>query len=87
MEKGVLTELHGFGNAIDISSFTLADGRKVTVQQGWRGDGDERAFLREIRKDACAEFMTVLGPGSDRHHGDHFHLDLANRRSGMAYCK
>jgi len=31
--------------------------------------------------------MTVLGPGSDRYHGDHFHLDLANRRSGKAYCK
>jgi hypothetical protein len=85
--RGARMSEHGFGNAIDISSFTLADGRKITVQQGWRGDDDEKAFLREIRKDACAEFMTVLGPGSDRHHGDHFHLDLASRRSGKAYCK
>jgi hypothetical protein len=86
-QRGARMSEHGFGNAIDISSFMLADGRRVTVKQGWRGDDDERAFLREIRKDACAEFMTVLGPGSDRHHGDHFHLDLANRRSGRAYCK
>jgi hypothetical protein len=86
-KRGAQMSEHGFGNAIDIASFTLADGRDVNVKQGWRGDGDEREFLREIRKDACGEFMTVLGPGSDRYHGDHFHLDLANRRSGKAYCK
>ncbi|MGE3873796.1 MAG: extensin family protein [Parvibaculaceae bacterium] len=86
-KRGARMSEHGFGNAIDISSFTLADGRRITVKQGWRGGDDERAFLREIRKDACAEFMTVLGPGSDSHHGDHFHLDLANRISGKAYCK
>ena len=86
-QRGARMSEHGFGNAIDIASFTLADGRKITVKQGWRGDDEERSFLREIRKDACGEFMTVLGPGSDSHHGDHFHLDLANRRSGKAYCK
>src|SRR5262245_15436359 len=86
-QRGARMSEHGFGNAIDISSFMLADGRRITVKQGWRGDDNERAFLREIRRDACAEFMTVLGPGSGSHHGDHFHLDLANRRSGKAYCK
>lgn len=86
-KRGARMSEHGFGNAIDISSFTLADGRKITIKQGWRGEDDEREFLRQIRQDACAEFMTVLGPGSDRYHGDHFHLDLANRRSGKAYCK
>lgn len=86
-KRGAKMSEHGFGNAIDISSFTLADGRKVTVKNGWRGEGDEREFLRQIRQDACGEFMTVLGPGSDRYHGDHFHLDLASRRSGQAYCK
>lgn len=85
--RGAKMSEHGFGNAIDISSFTLADGRRITVKQGWRGAGDEREFLRQIRQDACGEFMTVLGPGSDRYHGDHFHLDLASRRSGQAYCK
>lgn len=86
-KRGAKMSEHGFGNAIDISSFTLADGRRITVKQGWRGEGDEREFLRQIRQDACGEFMTVLGPGSDRYHGDHFHLDLASRRSGQAYCK
>ena len=77
---------HGFGNAIDISAFTLASGRKVTVAEGWSGTSGERGFLRQIRSEACGRFSTVLGPGSDRHHGDHLHLDLQNRRSGQAYC-
>ena len=28
---------HAFGNALDIASFTLADGRKITVKDGWHG--------------------------------------------------
>lgn len=86
-KRGARMSEHGFGNAIDIAAFTLESGRKVEVKRGWRGSSDERAFLREVRSDACADFNTVLGPGSDRNHSDHFHLDLANRRSGKVYCK
>jgi hypothetical protein len=77
---------HGFGDAIDIAGFTLADGRNVTVEQGWRGNAAERSFLRGIRSAACDDFMTVLGPGSDAEHYNHFHLDLQARRSGEHYC-
>jgi hypothetical protein len=84
-EWGARMSEHGFGNAIDISGFTLESGRKVTVREGWREGGPESDFLREARRDACGDFHTVLGPGV-AHHGDHFHLDLANRRSGKAYC-
>ncbi|HUR44075.1 MAG TPA: extensin family protein [Aestuariivirga sp.] len=77
---------HGYGNAIDISAFTLESGRKVAVREGWSGSSDERAFLRLVRAEACEDFMTVLGPGSDRYHRDHIHLDLQNRRSGNHYC-
>jgi hypothetical protein len=77
---------HGFGNAVDIGVFTLESGRKVTVLEGWSGNRDERDFLRSIRSQACEEFMTVLGPGSDRYHRDHIHLDLQQRRSGKHYC-
>ena len=76
----------GYGNAIDIAAFTLASGRKVTVLDGWSGGSDERSFLRSVRNAACANFMTVLGPGSDSCHRDHIHLDLQNRRSGQHYC-
>jgi hypothetical protein len=78
---------HGFGNAVDISSFTLASGRTITVKDGWHGDGEERGFLRAVRADACDDFKTVLGPGSDSYHRDHMHLDLQNRRSGSHYCR
>jgi hypothetical protein len=85
--RGAKMSEHGFGNAIDISGFYLESGRKVTVLDGWNGRSDERKFLRQVRADACDSFMTVLGPGSDRHHRDHLHLDLQNRRSGSRYCK
>jgi hypothetical protein len=78
---------HGFGNAVDIAAFTLQSGRKITVKEGWRGDSDERHFLREVRSQACGDFKTVLGPGSDRAHRDHLHLDLQTRRSGSRYCR
>jgi len=76
---------HGFGNAIDLSEFTLASGRKVSVAGGWRGDPEEREFLRNLHQGACTHFTTVLGPKSDRHHHDHFHLDLAPRK--RSYCR
>lgn len=79
---------HGRANAIDIGGFRLADGRKVLVLSGWNGAYDEQAFLREVRAGACGIFKTVLGPGSDRYHANHFHLDLArHNRRGSSYCK
>jgi hypothetical protein len=79
---------HAFGNAIDVASFTLANGRPITVKGGWRGAADEQGFLREAFATACQRFKTVLGPGV-RYHGDHFHLDLAHHgRSGTShYCR
>ncbi len=78
---------HAFGNAIDIASFKLANGREVTVKQGWRGARDEQGFLREVEATACETFKTTLGPG-EPYHGDHFHLDLAHHgKSGTrSYC-
>lgn len=79
---GVLSE-HGHANALDISSFVLADGRRITVKTGWSGNVAERAFLRAVHKGACRTFTTVLGPNADAFHRDHFHLDLARHgRSG-----
>jgi hypothetical protein len=84
-KRGAKMSEHGFGNAIDLSQFTLASGRKVTVEAGWRGRAEEREFLRDLHRGACEHFSTVLGPRSDRHHQDHFHLDLAPRNS--SYCR
>lgn len=75
---------HAFGRAIDISGLVLANGREISVLEGWgsRTDGEQ---LRRIRRGACGPFATVLGPGSDRHHDDHFHFDTARGRAD--YCR
>jgi hypothetical protein len=86
-QYGAKMSEHGFGNAIDIGAFTLASGRTVTVLDGWNGSADERAFLRQVRQEACGDFKTVLGPGSDAEHRNHLHLDLQTRRNGSSYCK
>lgn len=76
---------HGLANAIDISTFRFANGRDVTVKQGWWGDSRERAFLRAVHRGACDTFTTVLGPMADRYHQDHFHLDLARHGRDGTY--
>lgn len=75
---------HAFGNALDIASFTLSDGRRVDVKAGAAGAG--QTFLDAVRKAACGPFKTVLGPGSDPDHALHFHLDLQPRRNGSTFC-
>ncbi|PLX44332.1 MAG: hypothetical protein C0605_02645 [Hyphomicrobiales bacterium] len=67
---------HSLANALDVASFTLADGRVVAVESGWHQAGAEGQFLRTVHKYACPLFGTVLGPEADRHHTNHFHLDL-----------
>ena len=40
-----------------------------------------------MRQSACARFTTVLGPGSDKDHETHLHVDLAERRGGYRMCQ
>ena len=77
---------HAFGNALDIAAFTLADGRRVTVKNGWHGTPEEQGFLRDVHAAACEHFSTVLAPGSNRFHYDHIHVDLMRRASGRRIC-
>ncbi len=78
---------HAFGNALDISAFVLADGRRVTVKDGWRGVPEEQGFLRDVQAGACAHFTTVLAPGSNVFHYDHIHVDLMRRPSRRLICQ
>jgi hypothetical protein len=79
---GKLSE-HARSNAIDISAFVLADGRRVTVLAGWNGAKDEQEFLRALHRSACRRFGTALGPQYNRAHHDHFHFDM----SGNGFCR
>jgi hypothetical protein len=78
---------HAFGNALDIASFTLADGRRITVKDGWKGVPEEQGFLRDVHASACDRFNTVLSPGSNIYHYDHIHVDLMRRSSRRIVCK
>jgi hypothetical protein len=78
---------HAFGNALDIAGFTLADGRYVSVKDGWRGLPEEQGFLRDVEAAACQQFSTVLAPGSNAYHYNHMHVDLMRRASQRAICQ
>jgi hypothetical protein len=69
--------LHATARALDIAGFDFADGRTVTVANGWDdGSRAERRFLRAARDAACRRLAMVLHPDSDRRHRDHIHVDL-----------
>lgn len=75
---------HGRSNAVDIGAFVLADGRRITVLDGWRGsDEDVRRFLRAVHAAGCRRFGIVLGPDSDAFHRDHLHFDMGQG----PYCR
>lgn len=84
-QSGAKISEHGRGRAIDIAGFTLRDGSDITVLTDWN-KGDNGQSLHRMHKTACGTFGTVLGPGANRHHQDHFHFDTARYRSG-SYCR
>lgn len=78
---------HAFGNALDIAAFVLADDRRITVKDGWKGMPEEQGFLRDVQGAACQQFNTVLAPGSNVYHYDHIHVDLMRRASRRIICQ
>ncbi len=78
---------HAFGNALDIAGFTLADGRTITVKDGWHGMPEEQGFLHDVQLYACETFTTVLAPGYNVYHDNHIHVDLMRRASGRHPCR
>jgi len=57
---------HGRANALDVRSFKLANGKTLVLVDPQVSE----VFRAAVRAGACARFMTVLGPGSDRDHAD-----------------
>jgi Extensin-like protein C-terminus len=78
---------HAFGNALDIAAFTLADGRHISVEHGWKGMAEEQGFLRDVQGAACQHFNTVLAPGSNVYHYNHIHVDLMRRAHRPVICE
>jgi len=70
---------HANALALDVSAFVLADGRRITLQEGWDGGTEaERRFLRVVHASACKRFGTVLSPDYNAAHADHFHLEAGD---------
>jgi len=84
--SGKMSE-HAKANALDIAAFDFSRKSEITVagtsgffgKIGFSGNG---SFMMAVRKSACEYFNTVLGPGSDPFHGNHFHVDLMKLRPG-----
>ena len=84
--EGVLSE-HGKGNALDVMSIELTNGEEIDVRKPGLFAFRTRGFLNTVRADGCEYFTTVLGPGYNYDHRNHFHFDVKNRRSGYRACR
>lgn len=73
--SGKMSE-HAAGDAVDITTLTLADGTTIRIADAMNPASPSYAVLRALRTTACGYFTTVLGPGSNEAHREHYHLDL-----------
>lgn len=79
---------HSRAEAIDVSAFILADGRRISLTDHWsKGNARERQFLRTVFDSACKRFGTVLGPEYNAAHLDHFHLERTGGSSAKTFCR
>jgi hypothetical protein len=67
---------HAFGNAIDIAAFRLANKKSVGINAASLADKESGRWLTALRISGCGYFTTVLGPGANAAHDEHFHFDL-----------
>jgi hypothetical protein len=74
---------HATADAIDITGFHLADGRRLTLINDWDGNNPEAQFLQQIGQGSCRWFRVSLGPNYTRLHADHFHL----QGPGWGFCR
>ncbi len=78
---------HSIGNALDVMRIELNNGKDIDVRKpGWFAFR-QKAFLNTVRKDGCDYFNTVLGPGYNADHADHFHFDIMPRKNGYVACR
>jgi hypothetical protein len=73
---------HARAQAIDVSGFVLADGRRITVEGNWDDKSPEvRRFFAAIHTSACKRFGMVLGPNYNPAHRNHLHLEVGGRKA------
>ena len=72
---------HATADALDVSGFRLADGRRVSVLQGWRSE-TSRPWLAALLSSSCHYFGNALGPEYNAAHANHFHFGMR----GQGFC-
>ena len=68
---------HASANAVDLTGFVLADGKRITLD-AWNDASRDGAFLRRVHEGACRAFRTTLGPDYNALHTTHFHVDMGS---------
>jgi len=77
---------HAFASAVDVMGFAFSGRASIPVKAMPEGS-DEAQFLSGVRGKACGFFRTVLGPGTNAAHANHFHLDERERTAGHRLCE
>lgn len=72
---------HSYANALDVTGFSLKNGKKITVLKDWGKNTPAGRFLRDVRDQSCDVFQMVLSPEYNAAHRDHFHFDLGSWKS------
>ena len=73
---------HATADALDISGFRLADGRRISVLRGWQADASG-PWLRALLSASCGYYGNGLGPDYNAAHKNHFHLGMR----GYGLCR
>ena len=71
----------------DGTRIELNSGRDIDVRKPGFFAFRQKRLLANLRKGGCEYFNTVLGPGYDRDHADHFHFDVKARKNGYVACR
>src|SRR3954467_5806838 len=74
---------HALGLAVDVVGFELASGARLFVTESQ--DSPKVTLLSALRRASCGWFTTILGPGTDAMHADHWHLDIDQHGSSASY--
>lgn len=78
---------HSKGNALDVMRIELKNGRDLDVRRPGFFAFRQKSLLNTVRGGGCDHFTTVLGPGYDAAHADHFHFDIKDRSNGYRACR
>lgn len=84
---GSSTVNHGAApTAMSLTPQHLGGPKKSVATAASSAADRKQSFLRQVHAAACSTFGTLLGPEANAAHRNHFHLDMAERKSGN-YCE